>query len=230
VGSRSRSAGGFDPTGPAGPSQPEPLARSLDVSGYATSLALSPMNIGAPRPGNPSLRAAPAEPSFEEEFRICYRQRFASLFTYLDRLTGDAEMASDVAQEAFVRLHGRGAMPNQPGGWLVAVANNLVRDEQRRATRQLRILARNPERAPSGSAVMNPGEKLERDERVQAVRGALERLSPRDRKALLLRHAGYSYREIAAALHLASGSVGTTLVRAGQMFRAAFKEMHGAPD
>jgi len=62
------------------------------------------------------------------------------------------------------------------------------------------------------------------------VRAALDRLTPRDRQALLLRHAGYSYREIAAALHLAEGSVGTMLVRAGQVFRAAFKEMHGAPD
>ena len=71
------------------------------------------------------------EASFEAAFRACYAARFAPLFGYLDRLTGDPDLAADVAQEAFVRLHRRGEMPDQPAGWLVAVANNLVRDEQR---------------------------------------------------------------------------------------------------
>ena len=180
------------------------------------------------RPATPST--ARSDASFEEAFRACYAARFASLFTYLDRLTGDPELASDAAQEAFVRLHQRGTMPDKPAGWLAAVANNLVRDERRRATRQLRLLTQQPSRAPSGSPAADPAAELERSERVGAVRAALETLSPRDRQALLLRHAGYSYREIAAALHLADGSVGTTLVRAGRAFRAAFKELHGAPE
>jgi RNA polymerase sigma-70 factor (ECF subfamily) len=187
------------------------------------------MSLGAPREGDPSVPTR-SEPSFEEEFRACYAARFASLFTYLDRLTGDPELASDAAQEAFVRLHQRGEMPDQPAGWLVAVANNLVRDERRRATRQLRLLSELPSRAPFGSPAADPAADLERAEQVGAVRAALDLLTPRDRQALLLRHAGYSYREIAAALHLGEGSVGTMLVRAGQVFRAAFKEMHGAPE
>jgi len=69
-----------------------------------------------------------------------------------------------------------------------------------------------------------------RAERIDAVRAALDTLTLRDRQALLLRHAGYSYREIAGAVGLAETSVGTTLVRAGQAFRAAFQELHGAPD
>jgi RNA polymerase sigma factor (sigma-70 family) len=76
----------------------------------------------------------------------------------------------------------------------------------------------------------DPAADLERAEQIRAVRAALETLTLRDRQALLLRHGGYSYREIAAALGLAETSVGTTLVRAGQAFRAAFQEMHGAPE
>jgi RNA polymerase sigma-70 factor (ECF subfamily) len=173
---------------------------------------------------------AVAEPSFEDAFHACYASRFAPLFTYLDRLTGDPDLAADVAQEAFVRLHRRGEMPDQPAGWLVAVANNLVRDEQRRVTRQLRLLTEEPSRAPSGAAAADPAADLERDERIRAVRAALDRLNLRDRQALLLRHGGYSYREIAAALGLAEASIGTTLVRAGQAFRSAFEEMHHAPE
>jgi RNA polymerase sigma-70 factor (ECF subfamily) len=180
------------------------------------------------------MRAQPVagrpDPSFEEEFRTCYTARFAPLFSYLDRLTGDADLASDTAQEAFARLHRRGAMPDEPAAWLVVVANNLLQDERRRASRQLRLLAEEPSRAPSGTPAAGPDADLERAERVRAVRAALEAVTPRDRQALLLRHADYSYREIAAALHLAEGSVGTTLVRAGQAFRRAFKEMYGAPE
>ena len=188
------------------------------------------MKLGASSWGTPRPSETRPEPLFEEEFRTCYRERFARLFTYVDRLTGDAEAASDIAQEAFVRLHQRGSMPDQPAGWLVAVANNLVRDERRRATRQLRILTGNPEQAQLGARTGDPVQDVERAETVRAVRAALQSLTLRDRQALLLRHAGYSYNEIATALRLSKGGVGTTLVRAGQRFRAAYKEMHGAPE
>jgi RNA polymerase sigma factor, sigma-70 family len=168
--------------------------------------------------------------SFEAAFRACYAARFAPLFGYLDRLTGDPDLAADVAQEAFVRLHRRGEMPDQPAGWLVAVANNLVRDEQRRVTRQLRLLSEEPSRAPSGAPAADPSADLERDERIGAVRAALDRLTLRDRQALLLRHGGYSYREIAAALGLPRPAWAPRWCGPGHAFRAAFQEMHDASE
>jgi RNA polymerase sigma-70 factor (ECF subfamily) len=201
------------------------------VLGHPASLTLSFMSLDSPRErGLAHAASRPSDSSFEEEFRAFYTARFTSLFTYLDRLTGDADLASDAAQEAFARLHRRGTMPDQPAGWLVVVASNVLRDERRRASRQFRLLTEEPSRAPSGTPPADPAAHLEQAERVRAVRAALEAVAPRDRQALLLRHAGYSYREIAAAVHLAEGSVGTTLVRAGQVFRRAFKEMHGAPE
>jgi RNA polymerase sigma-70 factor (ECF subfamily) len=197
------------------------LVRSLHV--HAASLPLSPMTF--------DVRAAAGvrAPSFEQAFRDLYASRFASLYRYLDRMTGDAELAADVAQEAFIRLHGRGEMPDEPVGWLVTVATNLVRDDRRLTGRRLRLLSEQPQRVPLG-APADPDADLERGERIGAVRAALETLTPRDRQALLLKHSGYSYREIAAALGLAETSIGTTLVRAGQAFRAAFQELHGAPE
>jgi RNA polymerase sigma factor (sigma-70 family) len=76
----------------------------------------------------------------------------------------------------------------------------------------------------------DPSADLERSERIEAVRAALNRLNLRDRQALLLRHGGYSYREIAAALGLAETSIGTTLVRASHAFRAAYQELDRASD
>jgi RNA polymerase sigma factor (sigma-70 family) len=51
-------------------------------------------------------------------------------------------------------------------------------------------------------------------EQTALVRRALEQLSERDREALLLWDAGFSYPEIAAQTGLAVGAVGTTLARA----------------
>jgi RNA polymerase sigma-70 factor (ECF subfamily) len=159
-----------------------------------------------------------------------YAEGFGPLFRYLDRLSGDPDLAADIAQEAFIRLLARGAMPDAPKAWLVSVAHNLLRDVQRGAGRRMRLLAEQPDRAPVASAPPDPSAQLDSDERIQDVRVALDRLAPRDRQALLLRHSGYSYREIAQVLEIAEGGVGTLLLRAAARFRRAFKEMHGAPD
>jgi RNA polymerase sigma-70 factor (ECF subfamily) len=168
--------------------------------------------------------------SFEASLARLYRERFAALFRYLDRRTGDAQLAADAAQEAFVRLFERGAMPDEPAAWLVSVAHNLLRDDQRRSGRRLRLLEAEPLDVPGPAARPDPAAAADEAERRAQVRVALERLTPRDRDALLLRHSGYNYREIAAALDLAPTSVGTILLRAGTAFRRAYEELHGEPD
>jgi RNA polymerase sigma-70 factor (ECF subfamily) len=50
-------------------------------------------------------------------------------------------------------------------------------------------------------------------------------LSERDREALLMREEGLDYNEIAAALELSVGSVGTTLARARRRLVEAADEM-----
>ncbi len=55
------------------------------------------------------------------------------------------------------------------------------------------------------------------------VRAALARLPRRQAVALVLRHSGLSYAEVAAALDLSPGSVGTTVRRAESALR---EELH----
>ncbi len=161
---------------------------------------------------------------FDSRFRQVFEDRFPALFRYLDRLTGDAELASDVAQQAFIKLYELGAMPENPRAWLVSVANNLFRDELRRSGRRLRLLKRRSPDATLGDPPLPPDSDLLPAERRQAVRSALESLPERDRQLLLLRHEGYSYRELAGALDLVEASVGTLLARATAAFRSAFEE------
>ena len=56
------------------------------------------------------------------------------------------------------------------------------------------------------------------------ARAALNLLSHRDRQLLILRHEGYSYRELARAVGVAEGSVGTMLIRATSAFRKSLPD------
>jgi len=132
-------------------------------------------------------------------------------------------------QEVFVRA--LEAPPANPRPWLFAVALNLARDDGRRAVRQERRLELLRAEA-GGASAPAPDAALERDEKAAAVRAALEDLSVKDREALLLKAEGFSYAEIAAALGLAPGAVGTTLARARrrlvESFRAGERQGDGA--
>ncbi len=169
-----------------------------------------------------------SQDSFETEFAQLFEQRFAGLFRYLLHLTGERELAADFAQDAFVRLYRRGELPVTPAAWLVTVASNLLRDHRRSTRRQLALLSARHD--PGNERVPGAEGHVLAEERRTQVRAALARLGTRDRQALLLRHSGHSYREIAVALQVAETGVGTMLVRASLAFRRAFEEMHGAPD
>ena len=173
---------------------------------------------------------AMTEPVFEASFSQIFLQQFGNLFSYLSRLTGDTELASDFAQEAFVRLHRRGALPEMPGAWLVSVANNLLRDHRRSVSRRFKLLATHQDSGHESTRPQSADADLLAEEQRLQVRAALDRLSPRDRELLVLRHSGYSYREIATALGVAETGVGTLLGRASAAFRHTYEELHGAPD
>jgi RNA polymerase sigma-70 factor, ECF subfamily len=168
--------------------------------------------------------------TFAAELDQLFHQRFPALYRYINRLAGDGPLAEDIAQDAFLRLYDRGEMPDEPIAWLITVATNLLRDDRRRTGRRLRLMAAAEDDVGRGAAPPDPEASVVRSERRRQVRHALERLSLRDRHALLLRHAGFSYREIAVALDMAEASVGTTLLRAGAAFRASYEELHGKPD
>ena len=150
-----------------------------------------------------------------------------SLVRLLYRRTGDRDHAEDLAQEVFVRA--LETPPANPKPWLFAVALNLARDEGRRAARQGRKLELLKGEA-AGRAVPAPDAEIERQEKVEAVRAALAALSEKDREALLLKAEGFSYDEIAAALGLAAGAVGTTLSRARRRLVETFHEQRRVKD
>lgn len=165
--------------------------------------------------------------AFEELFTTLFEAEFPRLYRYLGRLSGDPDLAADLAQESFVRLFRRGSMPDHPGPWLVTVAMNLFRNNRAMSSRRGRLLTVARAEASLGDPPSQPDQPG--SEEVERVRLALEQLDQRDRELLLLRSEGYSYRELATALSLHEPSIGTLLVRAKRAFREAYDNVAAAP-
>jgi RNA polymerase sigma-70 factor (ECF subfamily) len=150
-----------------------------------------------------------------------YRTTFEDLVRFLHRKVWDADRAKDLAQEVFVRALDH--QPENPKAWLFTVAGNLARDEARTAIRRRKHLTLLKSEA-AGESAPDPAEELDRRQRMEQVREALNQLSDRDRDVLLLWDAGLNYDEIAAESGLSKGAVGTTLARA----RRRLVEAYGA--
>ena len=150
----------------------------------------------------------------EEIFRGNY-QRVVGVAA---RVLGSRDQAEDVAQDVFLSF-GRTSVPaGEARGWLcVAAAHtalNLLRSGRRRASRE-QIAA-----ATDGDGVVSDvADAVVTLEERHRVRAALARLPRKHAVALVLRHSGMSYADVAAALDLSPGSVGTTVRRAESTLR-----------
>lgn len=156
-----------------------------------------------------------------------YRTTYQDLVRYLYRKVWDAERAEDLAQEAFVRVLDH--EPDNPRAWIFRVASNLARDEVRTVVRRKRHLTLLRVEADVASDP-DPVEAIDRQEKQEAARQALEELSERDREVLLLWDAGMNYTEIAKQTGLAVGAIGTTLSRARKRLVAAYDSATGSEE
>jgi RNA polymerase sigma-70 factor (ECF subfamily) len=91
-------------------------------------------------------------------------------------------------------------------------ARRGARDARRR--RHLELLRGEAADAHAESAAVVYETAQERAREAALARRAVDALAERDRLALLMREEGLDYHEIAEALGLSAGSVGTTLARA----------------
>lgn len=154
------------------------------------------------------------------DFDSLFQKLYPSLFRYLQRLTGDADVADDIAQESFVRLLKQNLPEAEVRPWLFTVAMNLVRDHARKVERRSRLLTTAPMLVSTPAL---PDEAVERSENVGSVRVILDQLSLRDQQLLLMREEGFKYEEIARVVGVAPASVGTLIARALRRFAELYE-------
>lgn len=141
---------------------------------------------------------------------------------YLLRLTGCRARAEDLAQETFVRFYLQLARYQDQGtlvAYLLRIATNLVRSEERRAKRW-RLLEPILRTTIRRSGDPTPQAEAMADEARQMVTRAIADLDLHYRAPLVLREIeGRSYQEIAETLGCSEGTVKSRLHRAREQLR-----------
>ena len=166
-----------------------------------------------------SLDALVADPV---RFRDWYDDALPRVYRYVLTRCGDASLAEEITQEAFVevvrnrrRFEGR----SDPVTWICAIGRNRlvdhIRHDRRGASRQLRLI--------DAHADVESIAWRESDDR-EAVHQALSTLLPDQRLALMLRYLDQlPVREIAALLHRSESATESVLSRARESFRVAYE-------
>jgi len=158
-----------------------------------------------------------------DPFERLFLQEYPKVVAIAYRVLADRSAAEDVAQEVFLKFH-RSFSPDseRASGWLHAAAVhsalNVIRGERRRGQRET---THGLDRSLATAA--EPEHLVEAAEQRREVRRALSRLPERTAAVLMLRYSGLSYAEVATALQIRVGNVGTLLRRAEDALRKEVK-------
>jgi len=157
-------------------------------------------------------------PSDEESFEALFTAEYARVAGIANRVLADTHEAEDVAQEVFIDFHRlHSASAQYAPAWLhraaAHAALNRLRGARRRQKREL------AQAAEDSAQTLDPQKQVEVNEDRRRVREALARMAPKPASVLVLRAGGLSYAEVAQALGVGIGQVGTLLRRAESALR-----------
>jgi RNA polymerase sigma-70 factor (ECF subfamily) len=150
------------------------------------------------------------------------------VFSQVQRMVRDRELAEDLAQEAFVRAFDRIDQYDPSykfSSWLFKIAHNLTIDHLRKKELDTVSIhgapdATTPDEQEATAVTLEsrqerPDERFEAEALGQEIEAAIGELRPDYREAVLLRHVqGHSYREIAEIMDVPLGTVKTYIHRA----------------
>ena len=165
-----------------------------------------------------------------EELVTRYQGR---LLAVLRHLVAKSEQAEDLAQEVFMRMY-RARKRYKPQAkfstWLFTIANNVARNAKRSQARRHEVNVAGTPGDDDGPAAIDqmalaasglmPTRVLDRAERAEIVRLAIDALNERQRMAMLLsKFEGMSYVEIGETMGLSMQATKSLLSRARENLR-----------
>lgn len=167
---------------------------------------------------NLEVRRVSGVRSDDDSFDALFTAEYPRVVRIANRVLADQHEAEDVAQEVFVDFHRlHSASAQYAPAWLHRAAAhsalNRLRGARRRQRREIAQAVQESDRS------LDPQKQLEVDEDRRRVRQALARLAPKPAAVLVLRASGLSYAEVAQALGVGIGQVGTLLRRAETSLR-----------
>lgn len=163
--------------------------------------------------------------AFEELVRN-YQGRLLGIF---QNMLGSREQAEDLVQEVFLRVF-RARERYRPDAkfstWLFTIANNVAKNAKRTKARRREVgvtgnenqsggMANPLEQMAKAASGQMPTRQVDKLERAEMVRLAVETLNERQRLAVLLsKFEGMSYADIGAAMGLSTSAIKSLLTRA----------------
>lgn len=173
-------------------------------------------------------------------FAELVRRYGASVLGYLIKVSGSRDMAEDLFQETFKRVHEKAhtLRGNNFRPWLFRVATNIAMDGLRRRGR-MRMVSLNERLDSEGSEETEltcavgedgcePAQEAVRSEQKERVRHAVELLPKRQRATLVLAYyQQLTYREVAEVLGCSLGTVKIQMYRALRTLARRLPEIGG---
>lgn len=142
-----------------------------------------------------------------DAFTALVRTAQPHVWRFARHLLGDDDLAADVTQETFVRVHrhlARFRHESRFSTWLFRIARNAAVDEQRRQARRQRVADALPHPRPADDPSLGA-----------EVRAAVGSLSPLRREAFVLVEVfGLPYHDAADVLGVPAGTVKSRVFRA----------------
>jgi RNA polymerase sigma factor (sigma-70 family) len=159
---------------------------------------------------------ASAQPPGWETIEELFAALESPLLSYALRLAGDAGVAEDLVQEAFMKLHAQFGQVREPRRWLYRTVHNLALNHRRRAGKVVSLNRSRNDEAPPANDTADPqplpDEQIARWEGIGLVRLSLETLDDRSRELVRLKfNEELSYKEISTRTGLNIGHVGYLL-------------------
>jgi RNA polymerase sigma-70 factor (ECF subfamily) len=159
------------------------------------------------------------------------------LLSYALRLIGRREVAEDVVQEAFMKLHAQFAEVREPRRWLYRTVHNLALNHRRDSAKTVSLASADSSQESSESYTTDatdesplPDEQIARIEGIGLVRLSLAALDERSRELIRLKfNEDLSYAEISQRTGLKSGHVGYLLHHALKTIAAELAKTEVAP-
>jgi RNA polymerase sigma-70 factor (ECF subfamily) len=177
---------------------------SYQVEGAASSTGMKPLPDAVdhdPLPGREAAR--PESPGLLDLFEA----EEGPLLRFACGMLHRREVAEDLVQDAFLKLHAHWDEVANPRAWLFRTVRNLALNHLRDHRREM-----SSDHAPEWSAEAAPGEDLAKMEAAGAVRLLIAEMPPQDRQILLLKYEqGWSYEQISHQTGLSVGHVGYKL-------------------
>jgi RNA polymerase sigma factor (sigma-70 family) len=156
--------------------------------------------------------------SEDDSFERLFKAQYARVAGIANRVLVDPQEAEDVAQEVFLDFHRlHSATSPYAAPWLFRAAAHTALNRLRgRRRRQRRELA---QAMDEEARTLDPQQQAEMNEDARRVRLALAKLPAKPATVLVLRSSGLSYSEIADAIGVGTGQIGTLLRRAESALR-----------